>query len=90
MMTGGADFDEQLDVGFELCTGRRADALRKAVMHAAFEGERAEFAAAPERAAALLAMGESPSDPDLEAVEHAAWTVIASMLLNLDETLNRE
>ena len=37
--------------------------------HAAFEGGRAEFAAAPERAAALLAMGESPSDPDLDAVE---------------------
>ncbi|HJP00622.1 MAG TPA: PSD1 and planctomycete cytochrome C domain-containing protein [Planctomycetota bacterium] len=90
MMTGGVDFDERLDVGFELCTGHLADALRKAVMYAAFEGERAEFAAAPERAAALLAMGESPSDPDLEAVEHAAWTVIASMLLNLDETLNRE
>ena len=27
--------------------------------------------------------------PDLPADEHAAWTVVASMILNLDEVLTR-
>jgi hypothetical protein len=35
-------------------------------------------------------MGDSPRDNSLNREEHATWTVLASMILNLDETLNRE
>ena len=44
----------------------------------ALEAYRAERAGHPEIA------------PELDAIEHAAWTVMASVLLNLDETLTRE
>ena len=35
-------------------------------------------------------VGDTPRDESLNLADHAAWTVVASMLLNLDETLNRE
>ena len=37
----------------------------------------------------LIAFGDSKPDPALPPVELAAWTLTASLLLNLDETLNR-
>ena len=38
----------------------------------------------------LLAVGESKPDVSLPAAELAAWTGIASIALNLDETLSSE
>ena len=37
----------------------------------------------------LMAMGESPQDGKLSAQELAAWTMVASQVLNLDEALNK-
>jgi hypothetical protein len=90
MIDAGPAWEQRLDLGFELCTGRPADAARREIMGAVLERERREFAADPDRAAALLAVGDSPATTGPEPAEHAAWTVVASMLLNLDETLNRE
>ncbi len=44
----------------------------------------------PESARRLLAVGESRRDPSLDPVEHAAWTMVASAILNLDEALTKE
>ena len=52
--------------------------------------ERAEFRAAPQRASALLNVGESPLPADIDPAELAAWTVVGNLLLNLDEVLSRE
>ena len=38
---------------------------------------------------ALLAVGESESDPALAPSELAAWTMVASQFLNLDEFLTK-
>ena len=41
-------------------------------------------------AVALLGNGESPRDKSLDIVQHAAYTMIAKTILNLDETITRE
>ena len=51
---------------------------------------RSQYKNAPEDAEKLLNVGESERDEDLPGVEHAAWTVIAQIVLNLDETLCKE
>jgi len=51
--------------------------------------QRARFAAAPAAAAALLSVGASARDTRLEPGEHAAWTILAQVILNLDETLTK-
>jgi hypothetical protein len=45
------------------------------------------FAAAPAQAAKLVSAGVAPRDAGVSDPELAAWTVIASTLLNLDETI---
>ena len=49
----------------------------------------AHFKADPESAKKLLAVGESPCDPALNEIELAAWTTVASTILNLDETITK-
>lgn len=44
----------------------------------------------PAAAGALLKVGESQQDQRLNPIEHAAWTILASVVLNLDETITRE
>ncbi len=52
----------------------------------ALKGFRADVAAAK----ALIGIGESKADPACDPVELAALTTVASMLLNLDETVHKE
>lgn len=48
-----------------------------------------QFNEQPEEAAKLIEVGEKPTESSLPAPELAAWTVIASQVLNLDETLTK-
>ena len=50
----------------------------------------AHYRAHPEEAQALITIGESKADPALDPIELAAYTHLARVLLNLDETLNKE
>jgi len=51
---------------------------------------RSQFQSSPGEAEKLLKVGESERDEDLPAPEHAAWTVVAQIVLNLDEALCKE
>jgi hypothetical protein len=44
----------------------------------------------PDGAKTLLKLGESPRDQRVNAQEHAAYTGLANLILNLDETLCKE
>jgi len=90
LLTGPKDFPGQVNRAFELATGRPADNLRQQVMKKAYDKQKAVFDQNPAQADQLLAMGDSPREKSIDAKEHATWTVLASMILNLDETLNRE
>ena len=43
----------------------------------------------PDAAAQLIKVGDTPPDTTIPAPEQAAWTMVASQFLNLDETLNK-
>ena len=43
-----------------------------------------------EAAKELLAVGEKTRDQQLDVSEHAAMTMVASLILNLDETVTKE
>jgi hypothetical protein len=72
--------------GFELCTARTPNADEVGELVALARTAREEFAADPERAQQRVA-GVALEGHD--AVDVAAWTSVASVLLNLDETLTR-
>ena len=44
----------------------------------------------PQQAAGLLSVGEKRNDPKLSAAEVAAYSITASLLLNLDEVITKQ
>ncbi len=90
LLTERSDLNERLDLGFILCTAHPASEVERRVMTELLTAQREIYSKDPEAALALLALGESPRDESLDPGEHASWAILASMLLNLDETLNRE
>ncbi|MGB1760062.1 MAG: hypothetical protein ACPHOG_05110 [Verrucomicrobiales bacterium] len=47
------------------------------------------FGSDKEKAKQFLSVGEVARNENIDLVEHASWSVIAQMLLNMDETLTR-
>ena len=86
---GGADSATRIAHGFELATGREPNAAEKEVLLGVLQQQQAEYEANQEAALQLLTVGESPRDEALAVPEFAAWTTIASMILNLDETITK-
>jgi len=48
-----------------------------------------EYTADPEAAKALIQVGENPPAEDLDPIQLAAWTMVANLVLNLDEFINK-
>ena len=84
----------QIAQAFALVVGRAPDARERALLLRMFAGQRAQFAAHPEGARALLAVGESKSDvaptSGVDEIDHAAFAATCLGILNLDEALTRE
>jgi hypothetical protein len=86
---GGATLDEQITFAYRRVTGLQPSALVLETLKQSHAAELEVFAADSERAKKLLAIGESKRDEALDAAQHAALSVICSMILNLDVTLTR-
>ena len=82
---GGDAPDKRLSYAFELATARPPNSEELKVLCDTFDRRLAQFKSKPDSATKLLAIGESPRDPKLDAPELAAYTTVASMMLNLDE-----
>ena len=80
----GPDDAARLTRGFRLALGRSPSADESAVLATVLERHRADFAADPAAAAQLLEVGASPRAADTDPAEHAAYTLVASLLLNTD------
>jgi hypothetical protein len=74
---------------FRLATSRRPDTKEAAELAGAWKDLLADYRADSPRARRLLAVGESKPDPRLDPVELAAWTMLANLVLNLDEVVTR-
>ncbi len=87
MKEGAPDAAEKAGYGFRLCVSRRptAEELHRALSFYRQQLER--FQADPKAARAAIGAAK-PSDS--EAAELAAWTMVANVLLSMDETLTKE
>jgi hypothetical protein len=75
---------------YQLVTGYNVEDAELQILLRSLTHYREHFSQSPEQAQKLLAVGQSPRDESLDEVEHAAWTVVAHILLNLDETITIE
>ncbi|MBM3459178.1 MAG: DUF1553 domain-containing protein, partial [Armatimonadetes bacterium] len=70
-----------------LCRPARNDEVQ--VLREVYRAQLARYQKDQEAARKLLAVGESPRNGKLEVAEHAAWTAVGGVLLNLDEVITK-
>jgi hypothetical protein len=88
MMKQGAG--EELRWGFRRVTSRWPGSAEEEVLRRALGSNLAKFRKNPEAARRLISTGDSTPDPALDPAELAAMTTVASLILNLDETITKE
>jgi hypothetical protein len=81
---------ERINFAFRLATARQPTEMEASVLQNLFEKRFSAFGEDPGAAEKLLLVGESGRDKELNPIELAAWTTVASVILNLDETLTRK
>ena len=86
---GGTTNDERITFAFRLATARRPSERELSVLRALLEQQLDAYRNDEKAAAELLVVGESARDNALNAPHHAAWTLVANLVLNLDEALNK-
>ena len=84
-----ASVDEQIVTAFRLATGLRPRPVVLEILKEAYQEELVVFKEDGERAKKLISLGETKRDESIDAAQHAAMTIVTSMILNLDDTLTR-
>lgn len=90
MTEGGSSDGDRIAYAFELVLGRGARTEESAVIAQTLGHFRKRYAADEKAATRLLSHGASPRDPDSNKADAAAWTAVASLILNLDEAVTKE
>lgn len=86
---GGETPTSRIEWAFQLGTSREPTSSEISVLLAAYQDHLATYQADEAAAVGLLAVGESKRDESINPAELAAWTMVASTILNLDETVTR-
>ena len=86
----GPDTARRLERAFALVLARAPRAAEATAMRSMLAYAQDRYRTKPKDAEALLGQGESARDRSIDPVEHAAWTTVASMILNLDAAVTKE
>jgi hypothetical protein len=87
---GGKSATERINLAFRLATARTPEPREQTVLVEAARQELAEYRRHQDEAAKLLTVGDSKRNSRLDPSELAAWTTVASMILNLDEAITKQ
>lgn len=90
MREGGSQPVERLAWGFRLVVSRPPTATETAILLNVFEKQLARYTQDPTAAEKLLAVGSTSRDASWPVNEHAAYTLVGNLLLNLDEFITKE
>jgi len=86
---GGEGTANRLAYGFRTVLARKPTDRETIIAWSALEHHLARYQKDPEAAKVAIRNGESKPDPKLAEPELAAWTMVANLLLNLDETVTK-
>ena len=90
MKQGGSKPEERIGYAFRLATARPPRPEESQLLDDAFRRFLKSYQANTEAAARLLDQGEYPRDASLNPGELASYASVASLILNLDETVTKE
>lgn len=75
---------------FRTATSRLPDKAEQQILSRILEQQTNIYRQNPAAAAKLISVGAAPVDKTREATELAAWTMLASTIFNMDETLTKQ
>jgi hypothetical protein len=90
MVEGGGTPEERITFAHRLATARRPSKAQMQIFKDAFRYNLDRYQTDQKAALNLVKQGESPLDTKLNASELAAYTTVASLMLNLDATVTKE
>ena len=86
---GGKTTDERLDFLYRTVLSRKPKTDERQLLTAALAKQTELYKADPEAAKKAISVGESSPRGVASPEETASWTMLANLVLNLDETVNR-
>jgi len=89
LVEGGKDAKARIAYGFRLATSRKPASGEIKILLDVLNKEIADYQQDKTAADKFLGVGDFKARSDLDKSELAAWTTIASMILNLDETITK-
>ncbi|WP_372719412.1 DUF1553 domain-containing protein [Novipirellula sp.] len=90
ILQNGSSDDERITYAFRRLLCRDPSAAETKVLKDALDTYRDEFSLSAEQTKAVLSIGQSESLEKYSAVDRAAMTVLANVLLNLEEATTRD
>jgi uncharacterized protein DUF1553/uncharacterized protein DUF1549/concanavalin A-like lectin/glucanase superfamily protein/cytochrome c len=87
---GGRNLNGRITFVFRLALARRPSAQESKILRDLLSRQLINYRKNRKAAGELLQVGESKVDDKLDQPELAAWTMVASAILNLDETITKE
>ena len=89
VMQSQKGLDARITALFRTATGRYPSAQEAEIILQSYQKELASYTAKPEEAKKAISYGESKPDEKLNPAELAAWTMVANLVLNLDEVVTK-
>ena len=84
-----SNFNERLDLVTELLLARKMNGQERKVVQRLLDKSLAAYQHDTAAAESLVSVGDSKPDEKLPRAEFAAWTLVASEIMNLDEALTK-
>ena len=86
---GGNDLAKQLTYAVRLAVARPPSKKELEILERTYHQQRENYQQDKEVATALVSIGESTRSKNVDVSELAAWTAVANVLLNLNETITK-
>ena len=89
MIHEGVAVNDRIDAGFLRSVSRKATPAEQVILGQVLESAKQKFTANPASAQSFNSTGATAPNPAINPAELASWTILASTLLNLDETISK-
>jgi hypothetical protein len=89
LLTEAQSDKQRIELAFQLAMARPPSERELALLLRIHQDQSALYRRNHDAASKLLSVGESARHEGLEDAELAAWTIVASVILNLDETITK-
>ena len=89
ILEAGKESEQRIDLMSEILLSRPAPPKMANVLETSLKRMEEHYATDPKAARALVEVGEKKRDTAIPETELAAWTMLASEMLNLDETVTK-